>query len=105
MAMLVLKRYAGHRSFDRLYRRISIAPGDWRAASVMQSGSLASAKPPSGGGSDGLQKKVAGLALLFPANAGDPRGRSWCSVVSKASSKTIWLDTTFGENAPVWREL
>ena len=87
--MLVLKRCAEHRSFDRLYRRISAAPETWRAVSVMQSGSLASAKPQFGAGSEGLQKKVVGQARLFPENAVDPWGRSCCSVVSKALSKTI----------------
>src|SRR5690554_7921458 len=100
VAILVLRRSAGHRSFDRLYRRISAAPGAWRAVSVMQSGSLASAGPQFGAGSDGLQQRVAGQALCFPANAGDATGRSCCPVMSRASSKSILLDTTFGENAP-----
>ena len=73
VAMLVLRRCAGHRSFDRLYRRISIAPGAWKAVYVMQSGSLASARPQFGAGSDGLQKKVAGQTR--PTHGVDHGGR------------------------------
>lgn len=68
----MLVRCAGHRSFDRLYRHISIVPGAWKAVYMMQSGSLASVRLQFGAGSDGLRKKVAGQVLLLPANAADP---------------------------------